>query len=240
MSVSDVVGGRFVLCDQLARAGTGTVWRAWDLRHGRYCAAKLVRRRDGGDALRFAWEQGVRLRHPHLLTPYTWVADGGRVLIASPLADGGSLRAMLDEYGPLAAPTAADLLDQLLDGLAHLHAAGVAHRGVGPATLLLDATYTRAPRLRLAGFGRAGDGDEAEAEADLLAAGEVAAEMLREGTAPGRLGAVVAALRAADPRDRPTARGAREALRAQPAEPPRTAAGDRVVLLDRLPGLPPG
>jgi serine/threonine-protein kinase len=233
-----VVGGRFVLCDPLARAATGTVWRAWDVRHERYCAAKLVRRRDGADALRFAREQGVRLRHPHLLTPYTWVADGGRVLLASPLAEGGSLRRLLDEYGPLAPPTVADLLDQLLDGLADLHAAGVVHRGVTQATLLLDATYARAPRLRLAGFGRAGDGGEPEG--DLLAAGEVAAAMLVDGGAPGRLGAVVAALRAADPRDRPTAQGAREALRAQPADPPRTAAGDRVVLLDRLPGLPPG
>lgn len=235
--VPEVVGGRFVLCDPVGRGVAGTVWRAWDQRHGRFCAAKLVHRPDDGGALRLLRDEGVLLRHPHLLTPYTWVEDGDRLLLATPLAAGGSVRMLLEANGPLAPATVADLLDQLLAGLGHLHAAGIAHRGVRAGTLLLDATYGGPARLRLAGFGRAcaGDGDS-----DLVAAAEIAAGLL-DGPAPGRLGAVLAALRAPDPQDRPTPEGAREALRVgRPAAPPRTASGARVVLLDRLAALPAG
>ena len=45
------------------------------------------------------------------------------------------------------------LLDQLLQALVAVHAAGVVHRDVKPANLLLDATGRGRPHLRLADFG---------------------------------------------------------------------------------------
>jgi hypothetical protein len=57
----------------------------------------------------------------------------------------------------------------------------------------------------------------------------------------GRLGAVLTALLAPDPADRPgSAAEAREALAAAPALRPLTAGGDPVEVLDQLPELPPG
>lgn len=208
----DVVAGRFALCDPLARGASGTVWRAWDLRRAEWCAAKLMRQRDAGDLLRFAREQGVRLTHPHLLTPYSWAAEDAHVLIASPLATGGSAHTLFGDYGPLAAPLVADLLGQLLDGLQHVHEAGLVHRDVTPANLLLEATDGGQPWLRLADFGlavRTGDprltrvgtvlgtpgylppevlaGAAPAPAADLYAAGRVAVALLagRESEAPG-------------------------------------------------------
>ena len=151
----DVVAGRFALCDPLARGATGTVWRAWDLRREAYCAAKVMRQRDAADPLRFAREQGVRLTHPHLLTPYSWAAEDEHVVVASPLVAGGSVHTLLGDYGPLSGDLVADLLDQLLAGLEHAHGAGVVHRDVTPANLLLDATGDGRPQLRLADFGLA-------------------------------------------------------------------------------------
>jgi eukaryotic-like serine/threonine-protein kinase len=151
----DVLAGRFALCDPLARGGAGTVWRAWDLRRGDWCAAKLMRQRDAGDLLRFTREQGVRLHHRHLLTPYSWAAEDAHVVIASPLVGGGSLHTLLGDHGPLAPDLVADLLDQLLDGLACVHAAGIVHRDVTPANVLLEATGGGRPLLRLADFGLA-------------------------------------------------------------------------------------
>jgi eukaryotic-like serine/threonine-protein kinase len=151
----DVLAGRFALCDPLARGATGTVWRAWDLRRGDWCAAKLMRQRDAGDPLRFAREQGVRLAHPHLLTPYSWAAEDAHVVIASPLAGGGSLHTLLGDHGPLAPELVADLLGQLLDGLAYVHRAGIVHRDVTPANVLLEPTGGGRPVARLADFGLA-------------------------------------------------------------------------------------
>ena len=150
-----MVAGRFALCDPLARGATGTVWRAWDLQLGDWCAAKLMRQRDAGDVLRFAREQGVRLTHPRLVTPYSWAAEDAHVVVASRLVAGGSLHTLLGDHGPLAADLVLDLLDQLLDGLAHVHAAGIVHRDVTPANVLLEATGAGRPELRLADFGLA-------------------------------------------------------------------------------------
>lgn len=238
MRVEEVGDGRFVLADPVGRGTTGTLWRAWDRKHGRFCAVRPVRRTRGGGS-RFELTDGLRLRQPHLLTPYAAVEDGGRVLLASQLVAGGSLRELLSANGPLAPSTVADLLDQLLAGLAALHAEGIAHHGVRAGAALLDATFGAAPRLWLAGFGSAAKDPDGFDE-DLLAAGTVAAALLDE-PATGRLAAVLDALRSQDPADRPTAVGAREALRvARPAAEPRTADGSRVVILDRLPSLPAG
>jgi eukaryotic-like serine/threonine-protein kinase len=155
MAGPDVVAGRFALCDPLARGAAGTVWRAWDLRRGDWCAAKVMRQRDAGDLLRFAREQSLRLHHPHLLAPYTWAAEDAHVAIVSPLVAGGSLHTLLGDHGPLAPDLVADLLDQLLDGLDYVHGAGIVHRDVTPANVLLEATGSGRPLLRLTDFGLA-------------------------------------------------------------------------------------
>lgn len=146
MAGPDVVAGRFALCDP-RRGAAGTVWRAWDLRQGDWCAAKMMRQRDAGDLLRFAREQSLRLHHPHLLTPYTWAAEDAHVAIVSPLVAGGSLHPLLGDHGPLAPDLVADLLDQLLDGLEYVHDAGIVHRDVTPANVLLEATGAGRPVL---------------------------------------------------------------------------------------------
>lgn len=148
----DVVAGRFALCDPIASGGTGTVWRAWDLRQGRYCAAKVLRQRDVAELMRFVREQAVRLTHPNLLTPYGWVAEDEHVVIATDLMSNGSVATLIGDWGPLATDTVGELLRQLLAGLAHVHAAGLIHRDVKPANMLLD-TDRSGITLRLADWG---------------------------------------------------------------------------------------
>ena len=99
---ADVIAGRFALCDPIGSGGSGTVWRAFDRKRHGYCAAKLLRQRDAGDLLRFVREQSVRLDHPHIVSPYSWVAEDGTVLIASDLMTGGSLHTLIGDFGPLA------------------------------------------------------------------------------------------------------------------------------------------
>ncbi|HEU5265258.1 MAG TPA: serine/threonine-protein kinase, partial [Jatrophihabitans sp.] len=83
------------------------------------------------------------------------------VLIASELVDGGSVGTLIGDYGALAEPTVAVLLDQLLDALEHVHAAGIVHRDVKPANLLLRATGTGQPHLMLSDFGIAMGAEDA-------------------------------------------------------------------------------
>ncbi|MDO9455406.1 serine/threonine-protein kinase, partial [Nocardioides sp.] len=156
------LAGRYHLLEVVGTGGMGAVWRAWDLREQRFVAVKVLRRHDSAHLLRFVREQGVRIEHPHVATPTGWVADDDRVAFAMELARGGSLADLLaDRRGePFGAAHVAELLGQLLDGLAAVHAAGVVHRDLKPANLLLDATGRSRPHLRIGDFGVAATLDQ--------------------------------------------------------------------------------
>jgi serine/threonine-protein kinase len=151
--MADVIVGRFALIDLIAKGGSGSVWRAWDSKTQEICAAKVLRQRDSADLMRFVREKGVSFDHPHLLTPYGWGAEDEHVVIAMPLVSGGTLESVVKKKGKLAEPAVVVILDQLLDGLAHVHAEGWIHRDVKPANIMFEPRGTAAPHSRLADFG---------------------------------------------------------------------------------------
>ncbi|MDX2597112.1 serine/threonine-protein kinase [Streptomyces sp. WI03-4A] len=151
--MGEVFAGRYELADPIGRGGAGAVWRAWDHRRRRYVAAKVLQQRDAHSLLRFVREQALRIDHPHVLAPASWAADDDKVLFTMDLVGGGSLVHLVGDYGPLPPGFVCTLLDQLLSGLAAVHAEGVVHRDIKPANVLLEATGTARPRLRLSDFG---------------------------------------------------------------------------------------
>ncbi|MFH9012862.1 protein kinase [Streptomyces sp. NPDC017943] len=151
--MGEVFAGRYELVDPIGRGGVGAVWRAWDHRRRRYVAAKVLLQSDAHSLLRFVREQALRIDHPHVVAPTSWAADDDKVLFTMDLVAGGSLVHLVGDYGPLPPAFVCTLLDQLLAGLAAVHAEGVVHRDVKPANVLLEATGTARPRLRLSDFG---------------------------------------------------------------------------------------
>ncbi|MFJ3306025.1 protein kinase [Streptomyces sp. NPDC086549] len=151
--MGEVFAGRYELVDPIGRGGVGAVWRAWDHRRRRYVAAKVLQQRDAHSLLRFVREQALRIDHPHVLAPASWAADDDQVLFTMDLVAGGSLVHLVGDYGPLPPAFVCTLLDQLLSGLAAVHGEGVVHRDIKPANILLEATGTGRPRLRLSDFG---------------------------------------------------------------------------------------
>ncbi|MCW2833173.1 MAG: hypothetical protein JWN68_1126 [Nocardioides sp.] len=148
-----VIAGRYAMLDQIGTGGMGSVWRARDVRTGQVVAVKVLGQHSAALLLRFVREQAVRIRHPHVVAPTGWAAEDDTVVLAMDLVTGGSVRDVLDAHGPLPVGYAAALLEQLLQGLAAVHAAGLVHRDVKPANLLLDATGHDRPHVRLADFG---------------------------------------------------------------------------------------
>ncbi|MCX5266232.1 serine/threonine-protein kinase [Streptomyces sp. NBC_00199] len=151
--MGEVFAARYELADPIGRGGVGAVWRAWDHRRRRYVAAKVLQQSDAHALLRFVREQALRIDHPHVLAPASWAADDDKVLFTMDLVAGGSLAHLVGDYGPLPPVFVCTLLDQLLSGLAAVHAEGVVHRDIKPANILLEATGTARPRLRLSDFG---------------------------------------------------------------------------------------
>ncbi|GAA3794962.1 serine/threonine-protein kinase [Streptomyces coacervatus] len=151
--MGEVFAGRYELVDPIGRGGVGAVWRSWDHRRRRYVAAKVLQQSDAHSLLRFVREQALRIDHPHVLAPASWAADDDKVLFTMDLVAGGSLVHLVGDYGPLPPAFVCTLLDQLLSGLSAVHAEGVVHRDIKPANVLLEATGTGRPRLRLSDFG---------------------------------------------------------------------------------------
>ncbi|MGW0855858.1 protein kinase domain-containing protein [Streptomyces sp. NPDC002690] len=151
--MGEVFAGRYELVDPIGRGGVGAVWRAWDHRRRRYVAAKVLQQSDAHTLLRFVREQALRIEHPHVLAPASWAADDDKVLFTMDLVSGGSLAHVIGDYGPLPPRFVCLLLDQLLSGLSTVHAEGVVHRDIKPANILMEATGSGRPHLRLSDFG---------------------------------------------------------------------------------------
>lgn len=138
----------------------GDVWRVWDLRDGVYRAAKLQRQADSASLLRFVRESSTRVEHPHVVAPTGWSAEDGTVLFAMPIIGGGSVAQVVADHGPLPSAWVQEVGRQLFLALQAVHDAGLVHRDVKPANLLLEATGTAEPVLRLSDFGIAAVRDE--------------------------------------------------------------------------------
>jgi serine/threonine protein kinase len=151
-----VIAGRYSMLDQIGAGGMGSVWRARDERSGEIVAVKVLGQHNAALLIRFVREQAVRVRHPHVVAPISWAADDDLVVLAMDLVTGGSVQDLLDEHGTVPVGYAAALLEQLLQALAAVHAAGLVHRDVKPANLLLqpaDPASGGRPHLRLGDFG---------------------------------------------------------------------------------------
>lgn len=147
------LAGRYVLTDQIGAGGMGSVWRAWDLRNRTFVAAKVLGQHDSSLLLRFVREQSVRIAHPHVVAPSGWAAEDNLVVFTMDLVRGGSVATLLGDHGPLPESYVTVVLDQTLQALEAVHAAGVVHRDVKPANLLMEATGTGRPHVRLGDFG---------------------------------------------------------------------------------------
>jgi hypothetical protein len=141
-----LIGGRYSLRTAIGTGGMGTVWRASDTLLRREVAVKEVVCPAGmapadRDAM---YERTMRearaaaaLAHPSVVQVYDVVTEGGRPWIVMELLDARSLADMVIEGGPLAPRTVAKIGVALLGALEVAHAAGVLHRDVKPANVLI-------------------------------------------------------------------------------------------------------
>ena len=149
--------GRFAVEREVGRGGMGVVFRAWDDALRRPVALKVLRvgREDAGGAARFAREAhaAARVVHDHLV-PVLSVerAADGRAVLVLPFIDGPTLKERVRADPDFPPREAAEFLRQVAGGLAAAHAAGLVHRDVKPANILLDASDGRA---KLTDFGLA-------------------------------------------------------------------------------------
>lgn len=140
-----VVGRRYRLIDKVGAGGMGTVWRAHDELLGRTVAVKEVclpqvggidRAELRARTMREA-RAAARLSHPNAVTVHDMIEEDGQPWIVMALVSADSLSDVLATSGALPPKRVAEIGLALLSALEAAHAAGILHRDVKTANVLL-------------------------------------------------------------------------------------------------------
>jgi serine/threonine protein kinase len=136
--------GRFELLRKLGSGGFGTVYLAHDSSLKRNVALKLPLARSLGASeaqKRFLREAkaAAQLRHPNIVAVFDAGEIEGRLFIATEYIGGRTLRDAA-AGSPLEPRRAATIVRQLALALHYAHAAGIVHRDVKPANIMLSET----------------------------------------------------------------------------------------------------
>jgi serine/threonine protein kinase len=143
---------------QIGAGGMAVVFRARDERLGRLVALKILApalAADQGFRRRFIAESraAAAVDDPHVIPVYEAGEAEGVLFIAMRFVIGGDLRRVLEQEGPLSPDRAAEFLSPVASALDAAHGAGLVHRDVKPANILVDARPDRADHVYLSDFG---------------------------------------------------------------------------------------
>lgn len=161
LPVERTIETRYRLERLVGKGGMGAVYEATDLRLHRKVAVKILTGSMFGNSealRRFEREAqaSARLHHPNIVTihDYGLLSTEGAYLVMELIA-GETLGARLKRERRLAPDVAAQLFEQILDGLKGAHAAGVVHRDLKPENVFLSNYETGHARVHLLDFGLA-------------------------------------------------------------------------------------
>ncbi|MDP6944176.1 MAG: protein kinase, partial [Myxococcota bacterium] len=200
--------GRYRVESKLDEGGMGSVYRATDTRLGdRPVALKVLhaellshataRERMEREALALS-----RIRHANVVGIFDCFDVDGRLAMVLEFIPGGDLLARVGD-GPMPWRQSVEVMAQVLDGLAAIHAVGLVHRDIKTANVLMDGETPKVADLGIAhdettrGLTRSGvnpgtpeymspeqiQGHVVDARSDLYACGVVLFELLT-GTLP--------------------------------------------------------
>jgi serine/threonine-protein kinase len=145
----------------LGHGGMGVVYLARDTRLDRPVALKVVRAELAGDVRFRDWflqesQLAAGLDHPSIVPVYSAGDADGVLYLAMRYVDGRTLREVLKDDGALKPDRALRIVRQLAAALDAAHAAGLVHRDVKPANVLLTGDPAdRTEHAYLADFGLA-------------------------------------------------------------------------------------
>jgi hypothetical protein len=218
------------------RGGMGVVYRATQMALGRPVALKLLAPDRAGDPdfrERFQRESrmAAAIDHPNVIPVFAAGEEDGLLYLVMRYVGGTDLQALLRSRGALGGERAADIVAQVADALDAAHAAGLVHRDVKPANVLLSGDHAYLSDFGLTrmvdaetGITQSGQwigtvdycspeqlqGHDIDARADVYALGCVLYAALT-GEAPFHRGTVPSTMAAQlhDPPPRPSEHGAR-------------------------------
>src|SRR5512145_1371696 len=141
-ALTGAVSDRYELRRVLGRGGMATVYLAWDRKHQREVALKVLRpdlaASIGSDRFLKEIEIAARLNHPHILALYDSGDAAGFLYYVMPHIEGGSLRQQLEGGRRLEPEAALEIATPVADALTYAHRMGFFHRDIKPENILFS------------------------------------------------------------------------------------------------------
>ena len=139
----DLIADRYRLVDRIATGGMGEVWRAHDETLQRDVAVKVLlpdSAQDEGFVERFRAEARLssQLTHPNVGTVHDFGEHDGQAYLVMELMEGEPLSTIITERAPMPQDEVTEILHQTALALQAAHDAGVVHRDVKPANIVVD------------------------------------------------------------------------------------------------------
>ena len=144
--------------EQIGRGGMAVVFRARDERLHRQVALKVLSPALAADEAfrhRFIRESraAAAVDDPHIVPVFEAGDADGVLFIAMRYVPGGDVGTLVHRQGPLPVARAAAIISAVASALDAAHAAGLVHRDVKPANMLMDARPGRPDHVYLSDFG---------------------------------------------------------------------------------------
>src|SRR6266702_6612442 len=143
--VAEALASRYRVERELGAGGMATVYLAFDVKHHRKVAVKVLRPELaaalGGDRFTREIETAAQFQHPHVLPLLDSGEASSFLYYVMPYVEGESLRDRLARHGELPIHDAVKILIEITDALAYAHAHGVVHRDIKPDNVLLSGRH---------------------------------------------------------------------------------------------------
>lgn len=141
MSTLPSLIGRYEIVSRIGQGGMGSLFLARDPLLDRQLAIKLLRDVDNDELReRFAREarSAARLKHLNIVTIFDVGEHDGQPFIAMEYIHGQTLAEMIRTGVALSLTRRLELIEELCAGLGYAHKAGIVHRDVKPANVMVD------------------------------------------------------------------------------------------------------
>ncbi|BEK86971.1 serine/threonine protein kinase [Nocardia seriolae] len=188
--IGQMLEGRYRIDAPIARGGMSMVFRGVDTRLDRPVAIKVMDPKFASDPqflTRFELEARAvaKLKHPSLVAVYDQGVDGDHPFLIMELVEGGTLRELLRERGPMPPHAVRAVAEPVLAAIGVAHQAGLVHRDIKPENVLISDSG----EVKIADFGLVRAVAEAKITSDSVILGTAAylsPEQVTSGTADAR------------------------------------------------------
>ena len=145
--IGTILDSKYQIQAHLGTGGMGEVYRVLDLAQDQDCALKILNEMMDEQAVRRRFHREFqvlsRFQHPRLVRTYAWGFDEGRPYFTMEYLPGKTLEKIIADQvllGQFLTPHFSDLIQQIAEGLAYVHAQGAVHRDLKPSNIMVLET----------------------------------------------------------------------------------------------------